>query len=433
MRRTASILDKISSWLLCKPEDAFRRGTLWNLFASLVNAAEAVVVMMVATRTVGVQETGILSISFTVANLMTCVGKFGVRSFQVTDAGEEFRFSEYLRFRFRTMLLMAVSTAAYLAVSVAFRGYSFRKAWIVVLVVLIYSMDAWEDVFAGRMQQKGRLDTAAKMFALRWCMTLLAWTLGLTLLRDVIISSAIALAVSAGFCYLQIRAVEREARSGEKGAFSQGEGKKLWRMAKSCLPLCVSSLLYMYLPNASKYAIDSVLSDTEQAYYGFVSMPVFVVSLASTVILQPYLVQLSEEWGEGERKKLIALVGRLGGLIGISAVLILAAGFLFGIPVLSLIYGVDLSGYKTEMMLLLTGGAAIGFIGLFGNLLTVTRRQEIQMICYAVVSLSAVFSTEKIVAAYGTVGAALANMIYLAALEVLVMIGALIVVDKDKR
>ena len=117
------------------------------MIASAINAAEAVLVLMVASRTVGVELTGVLTISFTIANLMICIGKYGVSNFQVTDAKNEFSFFEYYRTRWVTLCLMELASLVYVGYAFLSNGYTVEKILIVLSGTLIYAIEAYEDVF----------------------------------------------------------------------------------------------------------------------------------------------------------------------------------------------------------------------------------------------------------------------------------------------
>lgn len=62
-------------------------------------------------------------------------------------------------------------------------------------------------------------------------------------------------------------------------------------------------------------------------------------------------------------------------MIGLT-VFVLAGGFVLGIPVLSVVYGVDLAGYKTGLMVLLLGGGFLAYTSFYQMILTVIRRQN---------------------------------------------------------
>ena len=419
----------MKKWLLGNPENALKDSYIWSMIASTINAAEAIIILMIATRTVGIGEAGVLTISFTVANLMMCVGKYGVRNYQVTDARNEYSFSDYFKVRLITLVAMLCGTGLYLAYAGVINHYSVDKALIVFLVAAIYGVEAYEDVFVSGLQFRGRLDIGTKMFSIRWIITLLVWSSGLLIFRSAVISTAMALLVDLLLVVVLTRMIGTEA--GKSNA-SVSRTHVLGIMRK-CLPLCIAAFLAIYLPNAARYAIDACLTDEIQAYYGFIAMPVFVIDLVSAIIFQPLLVKMSQEWNCSKYKGFISRILKLCVVILLITVICLAGAYFLGIPVLSWMYGADLSPYKLEFMLLLVGGGALGFIGLFTSVLTIIRRQKYLMGAYVAVSLVAILSLNKIVISKGILGAAIANMVFLLGLSLILSVGTIFFISRWKR
>ena len=65
----------------------YKKNLLWNLCAALVNASEAVVVIMIASRFNDREEAGILTIAFSIGNLLMMLGKYGIKNYQVSQDG----------------------------------------------------------------------------------------------------------------------------------------------------------------------------------------------------------------------------------------------------------------------------------------------------------------------------------------------------------
>lgn len=413
-------------WLLGNPQKAFRDSYIWNMIASAVNAAEAVIVLMVATRTVGLDMSGTLTIAFTVANLMMCIGKYGVRNYQVTDVKNEYTFSDYYKVRWITLGFLCIGLIIFMFHAIAFSGYSLEKVSIVLMVTFIYAIEAYEDVFLSALQHNNRLDIGAKMFSLRWIVTLLFWCITLIFTKNAIASTFVALGIDL-FLVIYLTRIVRDVVL-QNGIKERKDSIK--EILIKCLPLCISAFTAIYLPNASKYAIDRWLSDSDQAYYGFISMPIFVIDIVSVVIFQPLLVKMSEDWNYANYSKFARRIIKLCGLVIGVSIVVLMAGYWFGIPVLSIVYGVNLSEYKQELMILLIGGSALGFIGLFTSVLTIIRRQRYLMWSYVLLSIVAVITLNRIVMAYGLHGAAVANTVLLLVLMLALMIGSLIFINK---
>ena len=87
--------------------DIQRAAFIWNMFAGLTSALESVLFSMIVTRWIGLSGAGMVTIGFAAGNLMATIGKYGVRTFQVTDSKEEYAFASYLCARIVTIGLMA--------------------------------------------------------------------------------------------------------------------------------------------------------------------------------------------------------------------------------------------------------------------------------------------------------------------------------------
>lgn len=377
-------------------------GYFWNSVAGLLNAGEAVILSMVVTRTNGLADAGILSMAFAVGNLMMAIGKYGVRSYQATDADGRFSFSDYFWARVATILLMATASVGYLLYGVYEKGYGSRKAAVILAVCFIYLVESVEDVFWGLYQQKQALDTGAKLFIIRWISILGICILVLAVLRDlqlaVLLGAAVSLVVFVISNAVVFPKFQEKIESVRAGAVRE--------LFVQCFPLFLAAFMTIYVVNAPKYAIDTYLPEEVQACYGFIAMPVFVVELLNGFLYQPSLVHMALEWKEHKIDSFCRRIRRqciiLAGLTGIC----LLGAYLCGIPVLSAIYGTDLSGYQAELLVLLCGGGMLAYAGYFSVMLTIIREQKIVMYGYAGISILALALCNRVVRLFGVMGAA---------------------------
>lgn len=360
-----------------------KKSVLWNMIASIINGLEAVIILAVATRTIGVDKAGIYTISFTIANLAMCIGKYGVRNYQVTDAKDEFSFREYLYSRYISLGMMALGCFLYCGINLITHNYGIEKAEIVLLVCGLYAFEAFEDVYLAGLQHNGRLDVGAKMFSFRWLLVLLVWTIMLLITHNAIVSVFVAFIFGLFALIALVVSVRREA-SNSNHLFSF---RRVWKILRECLPLCVVAVLSIYLPNAGRYLIDLKLNDEMQAYFGYIAMPIFVIDLLCFVIFQPLMVKLSELWAEKKTKDFIFLGCKMFIAVLCISVVALIAAYFIGIPVLSLLYSVNLTEYKKPFMILMIGGIYLAYTGLYSSLLTVMRKQTRLMVCYIIISI----------------------------------------------
>ena len=119
-----------------------KKNYFWNAFAGIINAAEAVILSVIVTRVTGLIDAGILSIAFSVGNLLVCIGKFGVYNYQVTDIKREFTFFDYFIFRIVTTIFMFLAVIVYCEYGILNIGYNRHKIICVMMICLIYMIES---------------------------------------------------------------------------------------------------------------------------------------------------------------------------------------------------------------------------------------------------------------------------------------------------
>lgn len=389
----------IRHWLY-NTKDKARSAYIWNTCAAMLNAFQTVFILMLISRIDPIIDAGTFTIAFAIGNLMMTIGKYGMRQFQVSDVDEKYSFKEYTASRVVTSLLMITASLIYIGVNYFSGLYDSRKCAVVLLICLARTVDAFEDVLHGMLQQYVRLDIAGKILSLRLFTYIVVYLMAYLITENLIITSAIALLISVlQFLFLNIVALK-----GFKVKKKKFQYKKVGSLFVECFPLFVASYLVMYISNAPKYAIDKVLSSEAQACFTYIFMPVFVISLLSQFVYQPVISKMALLWHNNDLKDFNKLIYRQVGIIFVLAVAAVLGGYLFGIPVLSLIYGVNLEEYRTALVILLIGGGALAIVNFLQMIITVARKQNFLMIGYFLAYLSFILFGKMIVKLYGIVG-----------------------------
>lgn len=391
-----------------------RKNFFWNAAAGILNATEAVIMSVMVTRLTGLADAGMLTIAFAIGNLMMTIGKFGTRNFQVTDIEDKFPFDIYFKTRMITVILMFVSVLGYLGYAYQKLQYSRDKIGVILAVCLIYMVEATEDVFWGYYQHKNRLDVGTKMFCLRWVGILVIFPLALLMTGKLSVALDICFVVSLilFICLLKVfhtQIANPEDRNARK--VKKDDLPVILQLLKTVFPLFGVSFLTFYVNNAPKYAIDACLTEELQACYGFVSMPVFVISLLNNFIYQPTLVRMAAEWDQRETEKFRRRIFRQLLIIVTISMVCLMGAYVLGIPILSILYSTDLRGFKKELLILLVAGEFLAMSGYLGVILTIMRCQRDLLRVYCFIAVIALVSLKRIVSRFRTMGAAVAYMI----------------------
>lgn len=349
-----------------------RRAYIWNTASGVINAAQSAVILIFISRYLGVVEAGTFTIAYAVANLIGVFAKYGVRNFQVTDIEEQYSFLTYLLARIISVSGSVVFLAVYLAMQIGWQKYTVEKAMVVLAVCVWKLIDAMEDVFIGAYQGKGKLSVGACYYTLRllfstgmYCGLIVC---GFNLVHATVITVCISTLVCICFCGVSLRKFDMPDHSVRL--------KPLGGLLRVCFPLCIGSTLANYIGNAPKYTIDQYMSDSSQAYFGYIMMPAFVILLFSNFIYQPLVRNLGVLWESGEPDKFLRMVFRQFAIVLGFTVMAVLTGAGIGIPVLSFIYGVDLFFLKQEFLLLMAGGGAYALVSYLMVILTTVRMQN---------------------------------------------------------
>lgn len=380
-----------------------RDSYVWNMFGSFVVAFQSVIILIFLTRTVGLEQSGIFTISYASANLFMNIGKYGIRNFQVSDTKGEFSFGEYLFARKVTFFVGVCVSIIYVLITSKVSSYSFEKSMIIIVMCIYKMSDAIEDVYGGHYQSLGRLDVSAKIMTIRVIISINVFIALVVITRNQLFSLIITTIITYGVLFVFIKKSKVFIESKE---YNVRKGK-WWHLLKLCFPLFIGMFLSFYIGNAPKYAIDAQLSDQVQACYGFIAMPVFVVGLLNNFIFNPTIYKLSILWQELKYKEFFLKVWKqIFIIIGIAFVCVLGA-YVLGIPILSFMYNTNLSPYKIELLILLVGGGFYAMTGFFSTLITIIRFQDKIAIVYILAAIIALIVSNPIVHNLGILGASL--------------------------
>ncbi len=398
---------------MIKPNHIEKDSFLWNMAGSMLLAFQSVIMLMVLTRVLGLADAGIFTIAYANANLFLTIGKYGMRNFQVSDVKGQFTFYEYFLSRIITVFLMITVSIVYVIYVGNKNGYSTEKSLVIIWMSLFKAVDAFEDIFHGMYQQKGRLDAAGKAMTLRLGVTIVFFSLGLLVLKNLLVVLIFATFITGVLLIVFLRLSYKPFEQIIEKNFSI---YNVLKMIKICFPLFLGSFLSFYIGNAPKYAIDSVLNDELQACYGFIAMPVFVIGLLNNFIFNPMIYKMSILWDKGKKNEFIKkIIIQIMIIIGITSVCVVGA-YLFGIPILSILYNTDLSSFKSELLTLLLGGGFLALSGLLVTVITIMRFQNSLMFGYMIVSILAYVLSKVVVRRYSISGAAVLYAVLMAAL-----------------
>ena len=179
----------------------------------------------------------------------------------------------------------------------------------------------------------------------------------------------------------------------------------------------------MDITNAPKMAIDTaistgLMSNGDQTIFTVLFMPASILTLAY-IVFRPLLTKMALVWMQRKPKEFLRILGRiLACLFGVG-ILGLLAGAALGLPVLSIVYALDLSGYRMHLLIIILGGCIYTFSSVLDNALVVIRKQYILIVSYVITWIYIKLMAEMFVNTGKMMGAAL---LYLSAMTIFLVV-----------
>lgn len=354
---------------------------------------------LVTIHLCGTEAGGIFSIAFSSSQMLYTVAIFGMRNYQATDVTEQFDSSEYVSSRIITSFIMAVVCVVYAWIM----RFEAEKRIVYLFFCGIRLVEAFCDVMEGIVHQKNRLDIAAKSQFLRTVLLLTGFTGALLAGGSLVTASALTfIAAVLGFFLCSWPAARKFERFSISISY-QCVGKLLLQ----CLPLFLVSAANSYLINAPKITIDLNMGDQAQARFAIIYMPVFVISLVSEFIFHPQLNAMAGYFALKQKKPFHRLVRFMIFIDSGLTLIALGGTYVLGVPVLSWIYGVDISGHKDALLFIVLSGGCYALMSLLRQVLTVIRRQKSILAGYIIVAAVTAAISNPLVKYFGMFGAAI--------------------------
>lgn len=390
------------------------RDYFWNTAASLMMSLATVILTVVVTRSAGLVAAGVFGLAYQAGQQFQPLGMYEIRPYQVTDLQHRFNFGTYLATRIITVGLMILGIVGYAALF----GEGPSDMLLIVLIASLRVFDAFEDVYVCEFQRAGRLDIGGQSWFWRSLTTAAVFSGMLILTGDLLSSTVVTLTVSLVATVLLY--VPRA-----RGLFPQ---RPVWktRLIKEllvvCLPLCLASFISMYLASAPRFAIKHYLDSTQQGYFTILFMPAMAINLLSLMVFRPLLTSMASLWVGADLPGFNRLIRR-GLLVTAGAfVTVGTVTFLAGAPVLGLVYGTDISMFRTELMVLVLGGAMNAASVVLYYALTTMRLQRLAFVGYSIAAVAMTALCALLVPEHGLLGVSVA---YAGGMTVLVGLFAL--------
>lgn len=376
---------------------------IWNTIGSMVFAVFNAIILMACTRLNGVEIAGIFSICYATGCILNAIGDLGIRIVQVTDTNRKYKYEDYFYSRIFAILAMLILAVIYVVIT----GYTNEKLYIFTILILIRVLDNFSETFQAEFQLNNRLDLAGKSLLFRNSVEILSFIICDKITNNIYLSFGMMLLTGILILiFYEFRNTKKYVNTKLKYNY-----EKIKVILKESIPLGLSTLVNMYVINAVKYAIEKFGDNQMQTYFNILYMPTFVINLISLLLIKPFLKVFGECWNNKEYSNFMKIIIKLNLVLIVCTALIEGVCTFIGIPILNMLYQVNLNGYKIHLILMILSGLFYAMATVMFYALGTMRKQKNTTITYIITSVISTLLSYILVNKYGMMGATISNVV----------------------
>lgn len=356
-----------------------KKNVIWNIIGASTNAFNSLFFTIVVTRIYGINDAGIFTYCFATACLLYMIGVYAGRTFQVTDISDKNSDTDYIYHRIITCVIMMIVTLM-IAIIKGFEPYKFE---IFVTLCLFKCIEAFaESIYAIVQKNKQLYKVGISMF-IKAIVAFVIFTIINMITKNLLLACISIVIVNIVFLILyDFRNIKKIGITKTK--ISKESIITLFKIGFFTFAL---TFLGNYLINVSRYAIDDKLTDDMQTIFGIIIMPATLMGLLGQYIIQPALIKISEYIKNREYNNLKNIFIKLVGINFALGTLILICACIFEVPILELIYGIELKPYFVEMIIIVIGSILYSLSTILSAILIAMRKTGTQTLMYFVTAI----------------------------------------------
>jgi len=372
-----------------------KKDFLWNAIGLTLNACNSLFFLIVVRFINGLDIAGIFTYAFALCVFLYAFAIYYNRSFQVSDT--KFKFSDYLTCRVVTSIVSLIAILLFALIN----NFGVFEISIILLLSGFRIVEAISDCFYGAIQKKRKLYQTGISLSLKAIFGLLALFVVDLLTHDLALALIALIIVNLFFFFFyDLRCYRKLYTTKIRLDFTH-----LGPILKVCLPIFIFSGLAIYLSNCQKYALPYFESNDIQAIFGILIMPATVLGLIGSYLINPFINLFSLHHQQknytnfitSAKKLLLSMAG-----IGILIFLICCP---IGIPLLELIFQLDLSVYWWAFQLIILTSIFYASAMIISSLLTILGENRRQTYIYFLAALTATITAVILIPLYGIFGA----------------------------
>lgn len=398
-----------------------KKNFIWNMLGSVTFGFTSLIFLIIVTRINGIANAGIFTYAFSISCVMCSIGSYCSKTFQVTETNINIFDSDYIYNRITTCLLMIICGILFALITTN----DLTKLLMIILLTIYRSIDAFTETFHAITQRNGYLyKTGQSMFFKTICLILIFLIVDFVF-KNMIIATIFMIVFSIIYFYLIDYRTSKNYFEMKK--FS-GEKNKL--LLKLGFWVFCFAFLSNHVINLPRYMLEIYGNDELQALFGIIVMPASFLAMISSYIVQPFLNDITKYIKEREFDLLRKLNYKLFGSIMIIGILIIIVAYILCIPILEILYNVDLSSQRINLIIILIGAIFYSLVVIVYSNLIAMRKTIFQLIILIISSVISLVINYFLVRNYVIDGAVVSYLLMMLIQAILYCVGLFYIIKK---
>lgn len=382
---------------------AQKKDYIWNSIGSFLQSAISPILLIVITRLNGVGYSGLFSFAMSLSVVFWAISLWGGRTYQVSDVKKEFSSGDYIVVRFISSLIVAVFSISFCILS----GYDLIKTELIMVLVSFKILESIADSMYGVLQIHNKLYIVGISLTMKSVFGFMLFTLVDILTKNIIYGALsifiVNIVVVIFYDIPWMKHVESVGLT-KKNIMQAG------KIMKKTAEVFVVVFLTMFSLNIPRYFLDKYHYD-QIGYFGIMAMPITLLTLFISFVLQPNVVNLSELLKKKKIKEFTKIVSKIDFITFALGILFVVSSYLIGVWALNTVFGIDINNFRIDLTIMVIGAVANAFVSIYVNLLIILRRFKGQFYTLLVTNILAVVLSIYLIDRLAMLGSVLVFMI----------------------
>ena len=393
-------------------EKNLTKDIFWNIIGTTINAFVSLFLLIIVTRINGQEIAGIFTFAFSVSLIFSVIGTYYGRNYQISDKKNN---SDYDYIISKIILCIIVIFISF--IFVILNNYNLYKSVVIMVLCSFKCIEAFMESIYAILQKNKELYKVGISLAFKGLIGVIVFFIVDLSTKNIIHSSLSIIVIHILFIifydYNSYKRIKVDKRINKNNI--------IFLLKDGFYPFVIA-FLSSYIINASKYAIDINLDEVSQTIFGIIVMPATVLPMFVSYLVTPYVLDISNYYFNNNYNLLKKLIKKFNISIVLVGLLGVFVAYTIAIPILNIIYGINLSEYKIHLVIIMLGATLYGIFNMLSNILIIMRKNKLQSIILLFVSIITFVMSYLLTKHYNLFGSSISFLISLFILFIIYII-----------